>query len=93
MSALDTSLQPRFEPYLTVWVDAVLVIHRFPDTPAGLEQAKKCLIEEWNNVRVPLSTPVSAIQWLETQFYVRRIVDGKPDECVCTFAEAIQSQQ
>ncbi len=77
-------------PYIALWVDGCRIFAPFPDTPQGLSEARTLLLDQWNAIRVPLHCPVSAIQALEAQFFIRRIVPGQPDECLCTLQQAIQ---
>jgi len=74
---------------LAIWVDALSLILWFDDTPDELQRAKAALLDEWNSVRVLGHISVDAIAWLRERFYIRRIQDGKPDECVCTLDEAV----
>jgi len=75
---------------LTIWVDVLSLILWFDDTLDGLQLAKKALVREWNDVRVPVHTSAATIAWLETQFYICRIKADKTEECVCTLAEAVR---
>ena len=75
---------------LAIWVDALSLILWFEDTPEDLQRAKAALLDEWNNVRLPVHASVAAIAWLRDRFYIRRIQEGTTDECVCTLDEAIR---
>ena len=75
---------------LAIWVHALSLIRWFEDTPEDLQRAKAALLDEWNNVRLPVHASVAAIAWLRDCFYVRRIQEGQNDQCVCTLDEAIR---
>jgi hypothetical protein len=76
---------------LVLHVPVLRLLKYHPDTPDGLNIMAQLLVTEWNNVRVPLHTDATAIAWLEKQFVVKRVQDGKDDIIVCTLHDAIRS--
>ena len=85
-----------YKDKLFLWVDRLSIFAWWPDTAAGLADAKRTMIQQWRScridyVQVPLDELESEVKIVKAQFYIRRIKEGNagPDEVVCRLEEAM----
>ena len=78
---------------LFLWVDTFCIFAHWPDDPAGLVDAKACMLSQWRQATLPdvrLPDIQRAFEVVRSQFYIRRTnrAGSGPDEVVCTLQQA-----